>query len=129
VLPVVDRSFDEPAGEQLVNISLRRVDSALLITVAGELDTLTTPRLRAAVAEALAEAAGSALVVVDLTRVSFLGSPGLAALVDAVSTARRRGGPLRIVVDNARPVVRPIELTGLDDVLTLYETVEEALAH
>ena len=126
---MVDRSFEEPAGEQLVNISQRRVDGAVVLTVTGELDMLTTPRLRAAVSEALDEAAGTALVVVDLTKVSFLGSPGLAALVEAVSKARQRGGPLRIVVDNARPVVRPIELTGLDDVLALYDTVDEALAH
>ena len=124
---MVDPSFDEPAAEQLVNINQRWVDDAVVISVAGELDTLTTPRLRVAVREALDEAMGAA-VVVDLTEVTFLGSPGLAALVDAVASANRRGGPLRIVVDNTRPVIRPIELTGLDDVLALYETVDEALA-
>lgn len=130
MLPVVDRSFDsfdEPTAEQLLNISRRRVDDALVLGVAGELDTLTAPRLRVAVVEALDEAAG-APVVLDLTEVTFLGSSGLAALVDAVSQARERGGSLRIVVDNARPVIRPIELTGLDDVLALYDTVDQALA-
>ena len=123
---MVERSFDEPAAEQLVDIDRRWVDGAVVITVTGELDTLTTPRLREAVGEALVDASGAA-VIVDLTRVTFLGSPGLAALVEAVTKARQRGGPLRIVVDNARPVVRPIELTGLDDVLALYDTVDEAL--
>ena len=126
---MVQWSCDEPAGEKLVNIGLRRVNEALVVSVTGELDMLTTPRLRAAVAEALDEAGGSTLVVVDLTEVTLLGSPRLAALVDAVSKARQRCGPLRIVVDNTRPVVRPIELTGLDDVLALYDTVDEALAH
>jgi len=125
---VVERSFGEPAAEQLVDISRQWVDGAVVVRVAGELDTLTTPRLRQAVAEALDDAAG-AVVILDLTKVTFLGSPGLAALVEAVSKARRRGGPLRMVVDNARQVIRPIELTGLDDVLALYETVDEALAH
>jgi anti-sigma B factor antagonist len=125
---VVERSFDEPAAEQLVSINQQWVDNAVVVRVSGELDMLTTPRLRQAVGEALDEA-GSYTVIVDLTRVTFLGSPGLAALVEAVTKARRRGGPLRIVVDNARPVIRPIEITGLDDVLALYETVDEALAH
>lgn len=125
---MVERSFGEPAAEQLVDISRQWVDGAVVVRVAGELDTLTTPRLRQAVAEALDDAAG-AVVILDLTKVTFLGSPGLAALVEAVSKARRRGGPLRMVVDNARQVIRPIELTGLDDVLALYETVDEALAH
>jgi anti-sigma B factor antagonist len=125
---VVEPSFEEPAAEQLVTISREAVDDAVVVTVAGELDMLTTPRLRAAVSGALEEAKG-APVVLDLTRVTFLGSPGLAALVEAVRQAERRGGPLRIVVDNARPVIRPIELTGLDDVLALYGTVDAALAH
>lgn len=125
---MVERSSDEPAAEQLVNIGRRWVDGAVVVTVAGELDTLTTPRLRRAVGEALEEAA-TAPVIVDLTGVTFLSSPGLAALVEAVTKAEQRGGPLRIVVDNARPVIRPIELTGLDDVFALYETVDEALTH
>ena len=35
--------------------------------------------------------------------------------------------PLRIVVDHTRPVIRPIQVTGLDDVLALFDTVEDAL--
>jgi anti-sigma B factor antagonist len=35
---------------------------------------------------------------------------------------------LRIVVDTSRPIIRPIQLAGLDEVLRLYRTVEEALA-
>jgi anti-sigma B factor antagonist len=31
------------------------------------------------------------------------------------------------VVDHTRPVIRPIELTGLDDVLSLFDTVDDAL--
>lgn len=123
---MAERSFDEPAAEQLVNIDRRRVDDSIVVSVAGEIDTLTTPRLRQAVGEAIDEAAGGS-VIVDLTSVTFLGSPGLAALVEAVGQAQRQGGPLRVVVDKSRPVLRPIELTGLDDVLALYETVEEAL--
>jgi anti-sigma B factor antagonist len=125
---VVERPFEEPAAEQLVSIRRERVDGAVVVTVAGELDMLTTPRLRAAVSKALDEAMNEP-VVLDLTNVTFLGSPGLAALVEAVRKAGQRGGPLRIVVDHTRPVIRPIELTGLDDVLALYATVEEALAH
>jgi anti-sigma B factor antagonist len=65
--------------------------------------------------------------VIDLTGVTFLGSPGLQALVDATRAARRRCEPLRIVVDHTRPVIRPIEMAGLDDLLALFHTVDQAV--
>ncbi|TNC29613.1 STAS domain-containing protein [Amycolatopsis alkalitolerans] len=65
--------------------------------------------------------------MVDLSRVAFLGSSGLKTLVRAASEAERRREPLRIVVDANRPVIRPIELTGLDQVLALYHGVDKAL--
>jgi anti-sigma B factor antagonist len=69
------------------------------------------------------------LLVVDLTGVSFLGSHGLAALVGAAqeSASSRYKDPMRLVVDSNRPVVRPLQVTGLDEVLALYPSVEEAL--
>jgi anti-anti-sigma regulatory factor len=62
--------------------------------------------------------------ILDLTAVTFLGSAGLTALVEAT---RHSAAPLRIVVDSNRPVIRPIEVTGLDDVLRLYHSVDEAV--
>ena len=103
-------------------------DAAVLLVVEGAVDGLTAPRLRTAIAEAFDRLAGRALVL-DLTGVTFLGSPGLRALFDSASEAVRHGGhrPLRVVVDHSRPVVRPIEIVGLDNVLALYDSAHEAL--
>jgi anti-sigma B factor antagonist len=95
----------------------------------GEVDVLTAGRLRASVNKALREAENRP-VVVDLTAVTFLGSHGLAALADAASTAQQRRDPLRVVVDvvdETPAVIRPLQITGLDGVLSLYYSVEEAL--
>jgi anti-sigma B factor antagonist len=120
-----------PAVEQMVRIDTGRVVQAqlqaLVVTVAGEIDVLTVDRLRAAVASGFDQLPADSVLVIDLTDVTFLGSPGLQALVEATRGARRRHEPLRIVVDHTRPVVRPIELAGLDDVLALFHTVDEAL--
>jgi hypothetical protein len=35
---------------------------------------------------------------------------------------------LRVVVDHTRPVIRPLQLTGLDRTLSLYDYREQALA-
>ena len=112
---------------ELLTTGRRRVDGTLVVDVAGEVDLDTAPRLRAAIDAALAEAAGGACIV-DLTTVSYLGSAGLTALVNATCEAEALREPLRIVVDANRPVIRPIELTGLDHLLSLFHSVDEALA-
>jgi anti-sigma B factor antagonist len=84
-------------------------------------------RFRAAVTAGFDQLRDGEILVIDLTEVTFLSSQGLQALVDATVAAQRRREPLRIVVDHTRPVIRPIELTGLDDVLSLFDTVDDAL--
>jgi anti-sigma B factor antagonist len=115
-----------PGPEQLLSVTLDRLDRAVVVIVDGEVDSLTVPRLRAAVDTALVEA-GDRAVVVDLTEVTFLGTKGLKALVEAHEAARP-STPLRVVVDHTRPVIRPLQLTGLDRTLSLYDYREQALA-
>lgn len=123
----VSGSGDEPAREQLLHITSRLAGQAIVLAVAGEVDIHTAGRLRDAISVGFAEPAAE-LVVLDLTEVTFLGSFGLTALVTATREARDRREPLRVVVDHNRPVIRPIQLSGLDDVLALYHSIEDALA-
>jgi anti-sigma B factor antagonist len=118
---------DVPGAEQLLTVSVQALPTAVIVTVVGEVDGWTVDRLRVALGQAL-DQPGERAVVVDLTRVSFLGSVGLGALVQARREARARREALRVVVDHQRPVLRPLQLTGLDEVLALYETVSEAVA-
>jgi anti-sigma B factor antagonist len=120
------RRDDPPHIEQIMNINTRRERGAVLVTVTGEVDLLTADRFRAAVAAALQQA-GNAPVVIDLTGVQFLGSTGLTALVEVTQAAELGDKPFRIVVDEQRPVVRPIQLSGLDNVLALYHNLDDAL--
>jgi anti-sigma B factor antagonist len=117
------------APEQLMTVRTLEVDDALVVEVTGEVDGLTTRRLREALAAAFARLDGRPLVL-DLTDVRFLGSPGLRALFDSAREASGQEGfaPLRVVVDHTRPVIRPIEIVGLDAVLALFHTRGDALA-
>jgi anti-sigma B factor antagonist len=115
-----------PSAEELLVIDRARVGGVVVLTCRGEVDSATAPQLRAAVADGLRDPDGGP-VVLDLTAVTFLSSTGLGALVDAHRAAARAGEPLRVVVDHARPVLRPIQLTGLDEVLTLYHFVDNAV--
>lgn len=120
-------SPSEPAPQPAeLRIAQRVAGSIPVVVAVGEIDADTAPLLADAVKSTLDRAAGQPCVL-DLTGVDFLNSAGLTALVDATRHGRARREPLRIVVDANRPVIRPIQVTGLDDVLALYHTVEEAL--
>ncbi|MGQ0576099.1 MAG: STAS domain-containing protein [Pseudonocardia sp.] len=114
-----------PPPEELMWVRRYLRGGAVIVSVSGEVDVLTAPRLRRELDAAFHDA-GVGPVVVDLTDVSFLASRGLATLVDAHRDASAMT-PLRVVVDDTRPVIRPLQLTGLDGVLTLFNYVEEAL--
>jgi anti-sigma B factor antagonist len=118
-----------PDQEQLMTVRVEDRADILLLTVAGDVDGLTAPRLARAITEAFEVLAGRTLVL-DLTHVRFLGSTGLRTLRESAQEAIHHQGlqPLRVVVDQARPVIRPIEIVGLDQILALYHTVDEALA-
>ena len=109
-----------------LEVGRRIVDGTVVIAAHGEVDMGTAPALRAAITTCVDQAAGAPCVV-DLTGVSFLDSAGLTALLQATVYTEARRQRLPIVVDSNRPVIRPIEVTGLDDSLALYHTVEEAL--
>jgi anti-sigma B factor antagonist len=66
-------------------------------------------------------------VILDLSAVEFLSSSGLGHLVALDEEGRQLARPLRIVVNETRPVIRPITTMGLDDVLSLFSTVDEAV--
>lgn len=101
---------------------LRHARSAV-VRVAGEVDVLTAPDLRHALAQVVAERPH--LVVVDLSKVGFLGCAGLSALVESHLRAEAR--TCVRVVATARVTQRPLRLTGLDRHLAVYDCLKAAL--
>ena len=97
---------------------------AVVVEVAGDVDTTTAPALVQAADAALAQQ--PPVLVVDLSRVEFLASPGLTALLTIHRNAGS-GTAVRIVA-SGRATLRPIQLTGLEDSLSLFPTREAALA-
>jgi anti-sigma B factor antagonist len=88
-----------------------------LITVSGELDMLTAPRLRQLLLEQVS--APGADVAVDLDQVSFLASTGLGVLVESAQQATACGSVVRLICAS-RTVLRPLQLTGLDQVFEIH---------
>lgn len=112
-----------PPSDQQLNVVVRRAtDDVVVLHVAGEIDLLTATVLGERVREQLVPQ--NRVLVLDLTDVSFLGSSGLAEIVAA---SQAEAAQLVLVASN-RAVLRPLEATGLLPMLTIYETVDEAIA-
>lgn len=98
--------------------------STRLLQASGEIDILSAPALRSALLPALESAER---VVLDLSGVSFLGSSGLAVLVEARDQAQQGGRTLRLVC-SSRIVLRALEATGLRDLFDIAADLPTALA-
>jgi anti-sigma B factor antagonist len=96
---------------------------ARVVTVTGEVDSLTAPDLADFLTAQLAVAR---LVVVDLNGVQFLGSAGLAALFEANELAGREDRGLRLVC-HSRTVNRALAVAGLRHRFTLADNVADAV--
>jgi anti-sigma B factor antagonist len=96
---------------------------ARVVTVTGEVDTVTAPQLAAVLTAQLAIAQ---LVVVNLDGVQFLGSAGLQVLFEANELAAQQHRHLRLVC-NSPTANLTLEGTGLRDYLTFANNVPDAL--
>lgn len=96
----------------------------VVLEVAGEVDMATAAQLADALDVQLSRPVG--VVVVDLARVTFLGSSGLAVLVSAHRGASP--GKRLLIVTPGRAVYRAFTLAGLVGQLPVYRSAAEALA-
>src|SRR3954447_3208242 len=100
-------------------------DSTHVLLPKGEIDAVTAPQLGMRLL-GLAEE-GKTGVVVDLSRVTFMDSTGLGVLLNAVRALASRRGKLVLVCPNER-VLRPFQVTGLVDRMSISRSREAALA-
>jgi anti-sigma B factor antagonist len=109
--------------EFTVQVSER--DGRSIVAGSGELDVHVAPALQAEV-DPLAKRPNGALII-DLTDVGFIDSTGLGVLVTALKHAREAGGTLDVVASTPR-VLKVFALTGLDVVIPMHATLDEALS-
>jgi anti-anti-sigma factor len=99
------------------------VEGTLVVTVTGELDMLTAPDLRRTVVERLDT---SSTIVLALDGVVFLGTSGLAALIEMREHAQRTGVTLRLACTERR-VLRPLSIAGLHHLFEIRDSVDDAV--
>jgi anti-sigma B factor antagonist len=103
---------------------VERLDDIVAVTLVGELDAYDAPTLRE-LFHGLLET-GAAVIVLDLTAVSFLDSTVLGTIVGLLRRVREAGGELRAVLPETT-ARRIFEITGLDAALDIRTSRDEAL--
>ena len=103
--------------EQPFQVRVSRARGTVVVTIRGELDTYTAPKLQRHLKD-LIEDQGNLTMALDLSEMTFIDSSGLSVLVDALKRMRERGGSLRLS-SPTRATSKVLEISGLDKILTI----------
>lgn len=106
-----------------LEIQTERQPQQCEVTLVGEVDVYTAPRLKEQLVMLIED--GCTKVVVDLEGVSFIDSSGLGVLVGALRRARERDGAVRIVCTREN-ILKIFRITGLDKVFPVFSDIAEA---
>jgi anti-sigma B factor antagonist len=95
-----------------------------VISVDGDLDLASAPRLKWMLIDALGE--GHSHLILDLSQATFMDSTALGVLV-GVNRSLEHGAALAIVCAHAN-LLKIFELSGMDGAFAISSTIEDALA-
>lgn len=106
----------------MLEVSTSDREGVPVVWAAGEIDVSTAPRLR----EHLTTIpAGARRAVVDLSEVTFLDSTGLGVLVAGWKRCQESDASLDLVVTRPQ-IMKVLEVTGLNTVFTIFDSIDEA---
>ena len=108
----------EPPASELVTIDVSATGSEMVVSAAGEIDSTSAPVLRQRLDALLDDDVRE--LTVDLGRVSFLDSAGLCVLATAHRRAVRQDVRMRVLA-SSRAVIRPLQITGLWELLRVEQ--------
>jgi anti-sigma B factor antagonist len=100
-------------------------DDVYVISLSGEVDLYTAPEFKQQLLEVIAQ--GGKDVIVDFSSTTFIDSTTLGVLVGGVKRLRTNEGRLSLVCSD-RNITKIFEITGLDRVFTIHESLDAALA-
>lgn len=109
----------------MLDVHSELVGNVLLVSVAGELDLETAPRLRTLVDARLSHT-GARHLLLDMADVSFLDSSGLGAILGRYRTISAAGGSMGIAAARTG-VKRVLRLSGVTQIVRMYASRDTGL--
>lgn len=104
--------------DSVVDISNRRV-----IHLDGSVDLEHSPNIRKVLLDAVQDGRN---VLVDMAEVTYIDSSGIACLIEALQTARKKGADLALLSVSAQ-AKRVLELARLDMVFKIHDDLTSAV--
>lgn len=108
-----------------LTLTTREVDGKTIVSVGGEIDVYTAPKLRDKITELVGD--GRYQIVIDMEAVEFLDSTGLGVLVGGLKKVRAHDGTLELVCNQDR-LLKIFRITGLAKVFVIHDSADAALA-
>ncbi|MBB4929493.1 anti-sigma B factor antagonist [Lipingzhangella halophila] len=109
-----------------LQITTREDDDGVVLVLDGEIDMASEEQFHRVVRDTL-DSVSTRRVVLDCTRLRFVDSSGLRVLIQSHRSARERGVALFIASVTER-LTQILRVTGIDTRITIFPTVEAALA-
>ena len=109
-----------------MQISARRTENTTIFDVSGDIDLANSPEMRKALLGELREKR-TPRVIVNLTKVRYIDSSGVASLVEGLKASRDTG--TRLLLFGLSPAAREVlQLSRLLKIFEVFENEEQALA-
>lgn len=103
---------------------IREEAAGVVVGFEGDVDLQTSPEARKVLLECVNKGHS---VVVDLSKVGYIDSSGVASLVESFQSARK-GGRNLVLASVSDGALRVLKLARLDKVFTICDSVEDGLA-
>ena len=105
--------------------AIRNHDQDVIIELAGEIDMKCSAKIKSKFKEVFRNKPHT--VIVDMTKVSFMDSSGLAVLVGALKQSRINNGELKLA-GLTKDVKAIFEICRLETIFQIFDTLDEALS-
>ncbi|MCM3164839.1 anti-sigma factor antagonist [Metabacillus litoralis] len=104
-----------------LKVEINKLGDQAIVSVAGEIDAYTAPKLREAIIPLAEEPNPN--ITINLKNVSYMDSTGLGVFVGLLKSVRKNGGQLNLVELSDR-LERLFSITGLSDIIDISSKSE-----
>ena len=108
-----------------MEITVKELEQAELITINGRLDSVEAPRLAQALEAA--QQRGKYKIIVDMSQLEYMSSAGFRALGDAQRNSKRHNRGEVLLVQVPDHIRNALEMVGFADYFHVFEDVNSAL--